>query len=186
MTRVPVGALLAMCAAVGCDKNGVNNELQGATPIDGPVGAPSPVVATPNLGAADNAASADLVIVEVLRAPTDWVGRTVSGKARVVEVPTDRGFWVESGGQRIFAILIDQPQEDPIDINVGQTLQITTATVHDASTLDQIPGEPMEEETKTLARSQPVYLVVDEDDVTIQAPQQQGQPPGPGAQPETE
>lgn len=97
--------------------------------------------------------------------PQQWVGREFSGAVTVAEVPTDRGFWVEQDGQRLFAI-VHEPTEERIDINPGQRLMIL-GTVRDASYLSQIQGEPLSEETSGIVRGQPAFLVTEASSIAI-------------------
>jgi hypothetical protein len=163
-----ISMVLAGLTLAGCNNRQYENQPEeiSTAPVEPmePMGEMEPVVEPAEPTMQPDAA---LVIVDVMRAPQDWVGKTVSGTATVPEVPTDRGFWLEADGQRIFAILNDDPQEEPIDINPGQTLRIKEATVRDATFLTSITGEPLEEETRQLAQSQPVYLVVDEGNIEI-------------------
>ena len=86
----------------------------------------------------------------------------------MVEVPTDRGFWVEENGQRMFAIIIDNPAEQPKDINPGQTITITEAVLRDRSFVPQIPGAPLDQDTQNILNTQAEYfLTVDEENIII-------------------
>lgn len=105
----------------------------------------------------------------ILDNPARWVGQPFPGdQVMVAEVPTDRGFWIDYEGQRLFAILQDQPAEQPVDINPGQTISITEATLRDAGYLEQLGGAPLDEDTRRIAEQQPVFLVVDESNIRIQ------------------
>ena len=113
------------------------------------------------------AAAAAPTIATVMANPREWVGREFSGVVNVAEVPTDRGFWVEQNGQRMFALIIDEPAEKPVDINAGQRIQISTGTLRDAAYLPSIAGAPLTAATENVVREQPIYLVVDERNLTI-------------------
>lgn len=118
------------------------------------------------------AATAGATIATILASPQQWVGREFSGVVTVTEVPSDRGFWIEQDGQRMFVILYDEPAEVPIDINAGQQLRIR-GTVRDAAYLPQVPGGNVTQATESIAREQPVYLVAGETAIEIM---QGGQP----------
>lgn len=105
---------------------------------------------------------AEVPIPTILIDPVGWVDRTVSGTVEVVAVPTDRGFWIETGGERMLAILGDRPSEAMVDINPGMTLEIAAATVWDASEVEVMPGDPLEADTEALLADQDVFLYVDE------------------------
>lgn len=98
--------------------------------------------------------------------PQEWVGREFSGTVTVPEVPTDRGFWIEQDGQRLFALLVDRESEEPININPGQRLQIR-GTVRDATHLAQLQGDPLTGPTEEIVRQQPAYLVAGETAIEI-------------------
>ena len=105
----------------------------------------------------------------ILANPAQYVGQSMpSMQVQVAEVPTNRGFWVQDdSGHRLFAIVIDQPAEEPIDINTGQTLEINGGTLRDQQYLGQIAGEPLDDQTRSIAQSQQVYLVVNESNLNI-------------------
>ena len=127
---------------------------------------PAPMVAAPV--ATDTAVTtANATVGTVMANPQQWVGRQFSGTVQVAEVPTDRGFWIEQDGQRMFALIIDGPAEKPVDINAGQRIQIHHGTLRDAAYIPQIKGDDLTSSTETVVRDQPIYLVVDEANLTI-------------------
>lgn len=103
----------------------------------------------------------------IVLSPAEWTDRTVSGEARVAEVPTDRGFWIEEGGERVFVILNDAPTERPANINPGQTVRLTGAVVHDD--LADVPGE-IDPDTRSIVESLPVFLAIDESGIEVLQP----------------
>lgn len=133
-------------------------EIVGAdTPGADPVTPPEPV-----------AMEAGVSIADILARPTEFVGRSdFQDEVTVPEVPTDRGFWIEDQGERLFAVIIDNPSEVPKDINAGQQLRITEGMVRDATFLSQLPGEPIDADTRRILDGQDVFLVVDEEDIEI-------------------
>ncbi|WP_126173061.1 hypothetical protein [Altericroceibacterium xinjiangense] len=129
-------------------------EVVGAnTPGADPVTAPEPV-----------AAEATVTIADILGSPADHIGHdgVVLTGVTVPEVPTDRGFWIEDQGQRLFAVVIDNPREAPVDIDPGQRLAITEGMIRDATFIPQIPGEDLDPDTRRILDEQDVFLVVDE------------------------
>lgn len=106
-------------------------------------------------------------IADINSYPRNWFGRTVAGEVEVVEVPTNRGFWVESDGERLFALVVDEPEERPINIMAGQTLRIEDAELRDPSDLDDLPGEPIDTNTRQILGNQQVFLLLDEDDIEV-------------------
>lgn len=114
------------------------------------------------------ASSIAYTLADVLGDPPTYIGRNdFDSEVETPSVPTDRGFWVENDGARIFAVLIDGPREDPVDINPGQDLRIQEGMLRDASTITDIPGKPLDADTLAILEQQDVFLVVHEDDVTI-------------------
>ena len=101
--------------------------------------------------------------------PQEYAGDTVQmgAEVNVTEVPTDRGFWIESEGQRYFALVIDQPAEEPIDINPGQKLRIAQATVRTPDMVGEVKGEPLDADTRKIIEGQQVFFVIDEEQITI-------------------
>lgn len=135
-------------------------------PID-----PAPIVAP----------TADADLAAILANPQTWVGRELpTGEYQVAEVTSDRGFWISENGNRLLALILDQPLEQPIDINPGQRLRIEGGTLRDASYLPQLGGAtPLDDSTRQAVEAQPIYLVVDEDEIEIL----EGGEPQPGTDP---
>lgn len=112
----------------------------------------------------------DATLATILANPSAYVGMDGfdAEGLDVPEVPTDRGFWVESDGARMFALIIDNPQEVPKDINPGQTLNISGAMVRDATTIaDDLPGDDLDQDTMNILDDQDVYLLVPEENIEI-------------------
>lgn len=108
------------------------------------------------MGAAGAAGA--LPIAQILANPGQYASQTVTGTARVTDVISDRGFWIEEAGQRMFVVL-DEPQgaEPVVDINTGQTVQLS-GQVRDASAVGQLTT--LEQETRQVAQGQPAFLIV--------------------------
>lgn len=122
------------------------------------------------VAAVEPADTVTISMSQILANPAAFVGRSFpAADVDVVDVPTDRGFWIERNGERLFAILVDQPKEVPVDINAGQSLRIEGGTLRDAAYLSDIPGETLDADTRALAKSQAIFLVVNES--AIQMPQ---------------
>ena len=137
-----------------------NDEVEDigtATPSTGMTAGQAPTTA-------DTAATTTLAAV--VENPQQWVGREYSGTVTVADVPTDRGFWIEQDGARLFAIVDDGPSEVPIDINPGQTLRVR-GTVRNPAYLPQVRGEPPTADTSNIVDNQEAYLVVDETAIEI-------------------
>ncbi|OBX18040.1 hypothetical protein A9995_13970 [Erythrobacter sp. QSSC1-22B] len=79
---------------------------------------------------------------------------------------TDRGFWIEDEGERLYVILNDGPMEEPVHINPGQTLRIDQGMLRDRTFFPDLPGQ-LDATTENIAEQQPIFLVVDEDNIEI-------------------
>ena len=109
-----------------------------------------------------------VTLADIVGNPNEYVGTNdFQAEVSASEVPTDRGFWIEDQGNRLFAVIIDNPQEQPKDINPGQQLRITEGMVRDASFLSQLPGAPLDDDTQRILRDQDAYLVVDESNIEV-------------------
>ena len=137
----------------------VGTEVVGASTVGAdPVTAPEPV-----------GMEAGVTIGDILGNPTEYAGQdniNLMGVS-VPEVPTDRGFWVEDQGQRIFAVLIDGPSEVPKDINPGQQLTIREAMVRNATFISEMPGQPLDDDTRNILNNQDAFLVVNESNIEV-------------------
>lgn len=132
--------------------------LEPAEPIDGQAVAP---------GAA-GAAGAEMTIPAILANPSAYFGRDgFTGEVDVPEVATDRAFWIQNQGERMLAVILDQPQEQPKDINPGQRLRITGGTVRDAGAVEDLRGDTLEPDTQRLLEQQQVFLLVPEGNIEI-------------------
>ena len=130
-------------------------EIEAVQPVT-PAATPEPV------------ATGEATLADIMGNPGQYVGQSFpGGQVTIGEVPTDRGFWIQEQGQRLFAIIVDQPQEEPLDINQGQTLQIERGMLRDATFLTQLPGAPLDAQTEELARQQDVFLVVEENAISM-------------------
>lgn len=111
---------------------------------------------------------AAMTVPAILANPQAYIGQTYTAeRASVGEVATDRGFWITENGERMLAIVIDEPREERVDINQGQTLRITGGTLRDATATPDIPGEPLDADTQALLAEQPIFLLVDEKNIEI-------------------
>lgn len=116
----------------------------------------------------DGAATRDgATLAAVLADPASHVGASLaSGEYTVGEVPTDRGFWIAGDDGQLLGIIVDEPREEPVDINPGDELRIDGGTLHDPSFLPDVPGVPLDADTRALAEDQEAFLVVNEEHVT--------------------
>lgn len=160
-------ALLAWWLLSGDDEPEVAVVDPVAAPVAGPMATtPAPV------------AQGQACVGEVLAAPTTFVGRSLGTcPMRVVEVVSDRGFWVEENGQRVFVIINESPAgaaapgvadtqgqaDERPNVNAGETINVTEAMVMD--NVANVAG-PLEEQTRTIAQQQPWFLVTDGRNIT--------------------
>ena len=93
---------------------------------------------------------------DIVTVPTDFATRTVSGSAREAELISDRGFWIEDGGQRVF-VVIDEPKPEIKNIRAGQMVRLDGAQV--MTNASQVPGQ-LENETQQAIQGQPAFLYV--------------------------
>jgi hypothetical protein len=125
-------------------------------------------------------AQGTLCVAQVLSAPTTYIGQTLGTcPMRVVEVVSDRGFWIEENGQRVFVVINEGTQQNPQpgvadaqgqqaeqpDVNAGQTVNITEAMVMD-NVANVAP--PLDQQTRDILSSQPWFLVTDGRNISIQ------------------
>ncbi len=112
---------------------------------------------------------------EVIGNPVGYVGQRLGEcQVQVVDVPTDRAFWIEENGQRVLVILNEGPgagvadtqgqSEMTPDINPGQSIRLREATVMD--NIANVAG-PLDDETRNLAQGQPFFLTVDAANVVM-------------------
>lgn len=122
---------------------------EGAATQATPVG-----TATPGPGNAEM-----IPVAAILADPGNYADRTVQGTARVAQVISDRGFWIEDNGQRMFVVL-NEPKPEKIDINAGQTVRLT-GEVSTANKAEQLDGvKSLEADTRQVLNSQKAFLYV--------------------------
>lgn len=165
-------ALLAFLLMQSC---GDEEEVEPAvvtdttTAVTAPVVAPvvPPVTDTTTVGAtgAAGAAGAAGWIGAVLAGTS--AGQSASGSGTVPETPSDRGFWIEDNGQRVFAVLAE-PMEQLKDINPGQRVTISNARVLPGSEVSQVPQD-VDADTRRIAEGQQYFLFVPSTAVQITA-----------------
>ena len=113
-------------------------------------------------------AAGALPVAAILANPGQYGTQSVSGTARVTDVISDRGFWVEDGGQRMFVVIAEpQSAEQVVDINAGQTIRLSGA-VREGSSAAQLTG--VEQEAQRTAQGQPAFLLVNPSDVSVSTP----------------
>jgi hypothetical protein len=165
-------ALLAFLLLRGCSDEG--DPAPAAAPADtvvtvdttAMVPATAPAVGAGAAAGAAAAVSPDaLPVGEILASADAYAGQTMSGTVTVPQTPSDRGFWVETGGERMFAILAER-SEQVKDIDPGQTVRLTDARILRGSESAQIPAD-VDAEAKQTAQGQPLFLLVPANGVEI-------------------
>ncbi|AOL23224.1 hypothetical protein Ga0102493_112207 [Erythrobacter litoralis] len=127
-----------------------------------------PVITDTDTDTAQMAGAGAMTIAAITADPSAFYGREgFSGTVTVGGPLTDRGFWIENGGARMFAIVIDQPRERPVDINVGATLDITGGTVRNPGEIEDLTGDALDQDTIDAMEGQQAVLVVSESDIDI-------------------
>lgn len=107
-----------------------------------------------------------IAVTKVYAAPVDFVGATVVGKAKATKVISDRGFWVNHNGEKIFAVVReDVPSHEMIDIDKGQRLKFGGVLV-DGDNWEQVAGN-LEPQTKKTLKEQPYFIAVHWDNIEI-------------------
>jgi|GEM_PF-560891 len=108
-------------------------------------------------GAAGAGAAGDALPIAAILGG-QMAGQMASGTGIVPETPSDRGFWIESNGQRVFAILAEA-SEQVKDIDPGQQVRITGAQVMAGTDASRIPAD-VDAQAKQTAQGQQAFLLV--------------------------
>lgn len=122
-----------------------------------PASSTSPVAAAPTLTL--------IPVAAIVAAPSNY-GVPLDGTARVTSVVSDRGFWIEEGGQRMF-VVIDEPKPEVKDIDAGDVVMIKQGRVYPSSNVNSIPGA-LDAETRRIIASVPTVLYVKAQNIEIQ------------------
>ena len=113
----------------------------------------------------------EMTIAAIVADPEAYYGQEgFTGTVNVGGPLTDRGFWIENDGARMFALIIDKPVERPKDINPGATLRIDGGTIRNASEIsaEGIEGDALDQDTMDAIADQQAVLLVDEASITIE------------------
>lgn len=114
------------------------------------------------MGATAGAAAGTGWIAGVLAGTTTG---TATGDGIVPETPSDRGFWIEENGQRVFAVLAE-PMEQMKDVDPGQRVRVSNARVLRGADAGQIPQD-VDAEARRTAQGQQYFLLVPSSGVQI-------------------
>jgi hypothetical protein len=141
-----------------------------ADPIEPVVIDPAPTVAVvtpaPMPPPPTDADNTPIPVPVIVVGPAPFIGQPVVGTAQVAEVPSDRGFWLEKDGQRMFAMIAKSPNmEDAINVNPGQTVRLA-GVIYDKSMASQIAGG-IDADAMQILADQPVFLLVNANNVMV-------------------
>lgn len=130
-----------------------------------PVAAPAVVEPAPM--ATDPVAATTPTIADVLANPGTYAGQSFStGQVRVAEVISDRGFWIENNGQRMFVVKNESPVPGVADtqgaadtrpgrnVNAGDMLQINGTVM---TSVDGVQP-PLDDDARQVIQAQPAFL----------------------------
>lgn len=115
-------------------------------------------------------ATSEMALSSILANPSNYYGMEgYTGEVTIGGPLTDRGFWIENDGARMFAIVIDEPVERRIDINPGATLRLNGGTIREPSTISatDIEGDTLDQDTLDAITGEEVVLVIDEANMEI-------------------
>lgn len=108
-----------------------------------------------------------MTLTAILAQPQSYIGQQFSGEVGVSGPLTDRGFWIENDGARMFALIMDEPREVPVDIDAGQRLRISGGTIRAGGEVGELEGAPLDDDTRAVLAEQDVFLIVDEARIEI-------------------
>ena len=136
-----------------------DDEVETAVVDPAPIETVETTEATPMAG--------EMTLAAILAQPQQYIGQEFTGEVDVGGPLTDRGFWVENDGARMFALVIDQPREVPIDINAGQRLQVNGGMIRAGGDVSDVQGVALDDDTRALLQDQDVFMMVDESNIEI-------------------
>lgn len=156
-------SLAILLVMISCGEDETEADLASDVLVDSAPAAPP----APGPPAASD--TTPIPVTVIVAGPAGYLGRSVVGTARVAEVVSDRGFWLEQDGERIFAVIAQTPQmENAVNVNQGQTV-VVAGVVYDSATADQVPGE-LEPDAKQIIADQPAFLYVAAQNVILLGP----------------
>jgi hypothetical protein len=158
--------LLVAALAAGCD-----SEAETPPPGEASVGGEA-TVAEPTADAeAEPVAEPEpearvLKLAPVAVSVVDYVGVTVSDRATVSEVISDRGFYLGAGENRVLAVVReDVPQREMIDIDAGARIRFE-GVVSSPSAVDDVTGS-LEPTTRDAIANEPAFLALHWTDIEL-------------------
>ena len=103
-----------------------------------------------------------LPIAALMTTPNQYFQKPVRGAATVTEVVSDRGFWVEDAGQRVFVVLGEGITEKEVNIEAGQKVEIEGLFLEQTRSTEVPQLEP---EAQTIAATQAGFIRADSVDI---------------------
>lgn len=117
--------------------------------------------------------TAPLPIGSIQQNPEQYHGQEASGMVTVAEVVSDRGFWAEQDGNRIF-VLDGETVPSADQLSAGQQIQLQGRIYRTGAEGFRMPQvEGMDQETARTLQEQPVFI-----HATALDPVRQGEPAG--------
>ena len=136
-----------------------DDEVETAVVDPAPIESVETTATTPMAG--------EMTLAAILAQPQQYIGQEFTGEVDVGGPLTDRGFWVENDGARMFAVIIDQPREVPLDINPGQRLQVNGGMIRAGGDVGDVDGVPLDDDTRAVIQDQAAFMMVDESNIEI-------------------
>lgn len=128
---------------------------------------PTAITADEPAAITDTSAVGGIDVTDVMEAPSVWAGRELSGVFTVADPPTDGGFWIvgDRGGRLFVAVRGELPADRRQQLQRGATVGLS-GTVQQPSGVDA-ESAAIGEAASSVARQQPVFLVVEPQNVTV-------------------
>ena len=141
-------------AAVSGDRN------EAATDPAAPaVTATDPTTGTATTAPGAEAATPNLPLAAIRANPDNYFGKPVSGLATVTEVVSDRGFWVEQDGSRIFVVKDGALDAPAAAVSAGQKASFTGTVINPDGMQEQVPGIlDLDESTLKMLQGEPAFI----------------------------
>jgi len=107
-------------------------------------------------------------LAPIMASPTSWIDMPFPGGEGEVRDPvTGRSFILAEDGAELVVVLVGQPAQNPRQFRAGQRVVITGGTLRGPGYVGQVQGQPLDAALQQRLRDRPIYLVVDEANVTV-------------------
>jgi len=107
-------------------------------------------------------------LAPIVASPTSWIGMPFPGGEGEVRNPvTERSFILAENGAELVVVLVGQPAQNPRQFRAGQRVVISGGTLRGPEYVGQVQGQPLDAALQQRLRERPIYLVVDEANVTV-------------------